>query len=315
MTLIAGAPNMAKSQIALDIAARLSNGDNWPDGGRAPHGSTIILSAEDAAADDTLRPRLEAAGADLEHVYYLKAAFTDDGKRRTFSLQADLGALAQKIAALNDVLLVVIDPITSYMGARVDSHRTTDVRAVLEPLADFADQCDVAVLAISHPPKHAPTKAINAVTGSLAFVAAARLVLFAIEEPDSDRRLLVPVKNNLGALPAGLGYRCAQRIVSREIVAPYVEWDRKPVTVSADQALAASASAVGEANKLADAKDFLADELMAGPRLATEIKQRAEAEGITERTLRRARDALHVKVAKDGYQGNWVWRLPTTAAH
>jgi putative DNA primase/helicase len=97
-----------------------------------------------------LRPRLEAAAADLQRVWVLDAVRTKDGKR-SFSLQADLDLLGRKIVEIGDVGMITIDPITSYMG-KIDSHRTTDVRAVLEPLAAFAEQHQVAILAVSHPP-------------------------------------------------------------------------------------------------------------------------------------------------------------------
>src|SRR5262249_36527587 len=119
---------------------------------------------------------------------------------------------------VGDVALVVIDPITSYMGSKIDSHRVTDVRAVLEPLAAWAEEHKVAVLGITHPPKNAPAKAIHALVGSIAYVAAARVVFLAIEEPGSERRLLLAVKNNLAPPAPGLGYALVQTIVSKGIV-------------------------------------------------------------------------------------------------
>jgi hypothetical protein len=53
------------------------------------------------------------------------------------------------------------------VGTICSCHRTTDLRAVLEPVAEWAERQDAAVLAISHPPK-----AMHAVTGSLAYVPA-----------------------------------------------------------------------------------------------------------------------------------------------
>ena len=132
--------------------------------------------------------------------------------------------------------LVIIDPITSYMGTRIDSHRTTDVRGVLEPLGRFADEAGVAVLAITHPPKAAQGSAINSFTGSLAFVATARMAFIATEEPETERRLLLPVKHNLGPKAPGLAYRFEQRIVSKGIVGSHIAWDIAPVTVTADEA-------------------------------------------------------------------------------
>lgn len=81
LTLIAGDPGLGKSQIGIDLHARLSSTAYWPDGtSRAPIANSIILSAEDAASD-TLRPGLEAADADLQRVWILDAVRTKDGKR------------------------------------------------------------------------------------------------------------------------------------------------------------------------------------------------------------------------------------------
>jgi hypothetical protein len=84
LALIVGEPELGKSQIGTDVIARLTTAELWPDGGSAPSGSAIVLSAEDAA-EDTLRPRLEAAGADLDRVHILRAVYTGE-KRRTFEL-------------------------------------------------------------------------------------------------------------------------------------------------------------------------------------------------------------------------------------
>jgi len=308
LTLIGGDPGIGKSQITIDSTARITKGGTWPDGGRAAIGSVIMLSAEDSAKD-TLRPRLEAAGADLERVHALKAVIAED-KQRTFNLQADLTALGEKVRAIGDVSLVIIDPITSYMG-KIDSHQTTDVRGVLEPLAAFAEKFNVAVLAITHPPKASQAKALHAITGSLAFVAAARLVFIAVEEPEtsSGRRLLLAVKNNLGPPAAGLGFHLVQRIVSNGIVASHITWDSTPVTTTADQALAASSTGT-TAQALDEADDFLRDELAAGPRAVREIKASALGAGIAWRTVRRAQQKLGIKPHKAGLKEGWKWTLP-----
>lgn len=308
LTLIAGDPGLGKSQITADIAARVSIGNQWPDGGTAPSGSSIILSAEDSVAD-TLRPRLEVAGADLRRLHALRAVVGEAGQRRTFSLQADLALLGQKVKEVGDVALVVADPITSYMG-KIDSHRTTDVRAVLEPLAEFAETHNVALLAITHPPKATQAKAMHAITGSLAFVAAARLVFIAVEESDTDRRLLLPVKSNIGALVPGLGFSLVQATTAGGIVASHVVWDHMPVTITANQALHAAAESNKGDQPLREAEEYLRDALVAGPVPAKQVEKEATDLGIAKRTLKRARQRLGVEAHKDGYQGTWMLALP-----
>jgi putative DNA primase/helicase len=309
LTLIAGDPGMGKSQIALYVAARISKGARFPDGNTTAAASALVLTAEDAAKD-TVRPRLEAADADLTHVHRLKAATFKDGARTIFSLQHDLAALGKKLKEVGDVALVIIDPITSYMGSKIDSHRVTDVRAVLEPLADWAEGHKVAVLGITHPPKNAPAKAIHALVGSIAYVAAARLVFLAIEEPSSERRLLLAVKNNLGPLAPGLGYALVPTTVSKGIVASHVAWDSTPVSMSANEVLATGAE-VGRATS--EAKQFLLDELLGGPRPVNDLKKAATTAGLSWSTVRRAQTRLNITAHKTGLEGGWEWRLPEDA--
>jgi putative DNA primase/helicase len=113
-TAIAGEPGGGKSQLSVYVAATISRGGEWPCGeGRAPIGNVIIFNAEDGA-DDTVVPRLIAAGADRTRVHIVNAVLQEDGKgRRTFNLQADLALLEQEIANIGNVALVIIDPISS----------------------------------------------------------------------------------------------------------------------------------------------------------------------------------------------------------
>jgi len=162
------------------------------------------------------------------------------------------------------------------------------------------------------PPQAAQAKALNAVTGSLAFVAAPRLVFLAMEEPGTERRLLLPVKNNLGPKAPGLGYSLGQRIVSKSIVASHVLWDSAPVTMTADEALAASNNG-GDQRAMTEAKEFLREELADGPRAADEIKKAASAAGLSWRTVRRAQERLGIKPKKAGLKEGWIWQLPEDA--
>jgi putative DNA primase/helicase len=319
LTLLAGDPGLGKSQIATYIAARITGADEeWPDGGRAPLGNVVILSAEDDIAD-TIRPRFEAAGANLDGVEVITGVRTKENGRRTFSLQADLALLGAKVCEFGNVRLVIIDPITCYCG-KVDGNSTTDIRGLLAPLNEFAEHYRVAVIAISHPPKSAPGgKALYAVTGSLAWIAAARTAFTVAEDADMPgRRLFLNSKNNLAPLAAGIGYRLVQRIVGKPgqgVPASYVDWDNAPVTVTADQALAAAAGGSETREAGRDAEEFLREFLAGGPMPAKEGEEHARALGIAPRTLDRARKKLGVLArrkseGKDG-KGQWLWSLPS----
>src|SRR5262245_54154495 len=106
LALLDGDPGVGKSLLALDVAARLSRGGYMPDGTAAadrPH-VTLFLSGEDGAAD-TLRPRAETTGGDLDRVLIVSSA---DGPLPRFP--ADAPALEDLIRA-HRADLVVIDPV------------------------------------------------------------------------------------------------------------------------------------------------------------------------------------------------------------
>ena len=130
------------------------------------HPQSFICS-EDGIAD-TIRPRAEAAEADLRLLHVFKSTLIKDGKSKSFNLREDLDMLGAAIKSVENVSLVVVDAITSYMG-KIDSHRTTDVRAVLEPIAEFAEQHGVSILGVTHPPKAASGNATKGIHGQLRF--------------------------------------------------------------------------------------------------------------------------------------------------
>jgi putative DNA primase/helicase len=131
-------------------------------------------------------------------VHILEAVREDDEGHRSFNLQLDLPELEKTIEQIDDVLLVIIDPITSYLG-KVDSHKNADIRSVLEPLGKMAAKRHVTIIANTHLSKAAVGSANSRVIGSVAFVNHARAAFIVTADPeDSGSRLFIPSRRISG---------------------------------------------------------------------------------------------------------------------
>jgi hypothetical protein len=303
-TLFAGDPGLGKTLVALDIVARVTRGTEWPDGAALEHpGSAIILSAEDDAAD-TIRPRLEAAGADLSKVHQLQAVRrvkkSGETSLEQFSLETDLVELQHAAVSLGDLRLILIDPLSAYLGG-TDSHVNAKVRALLSPLADVASALDAAVVGITHLNK-STSPALYRASGSIAFVAAARAVwLFAKSPDDPLERLMLPGKMNLAPEQTGMAYRVG---VNQGV--PIVDWGG-PVSASADAVL--EPEGAERRSERLETMEWLRERLADGPVAQRTLRRDAARDGLSYATLRRAKDALEVVIEKSGYQGPSQWRL------
>ena len=319
LALVVGMPDEGKGQILYYSAATVTRGGEWPCGeGRAPKGRVLLLTAEDNI-HSVVVPRLLAAGADLDQVEVIQMVEAD-GSKRMFSLVTDLPLLRQKIEHLGDVKLVLVDPIASYLsgGAGKKDYRgnTVDVRSVLDPLVDMAAELNVAIMGVMHfNKKQDVTNVMLRTSDSLAFTAIARRVYGAIDDPENGRKLFVKGKNNIADRALSdktLAYRFASKKVGideetgKDISAPFIVWDDDHVDITADEAMSATKSPAARD----EAKKFLADMLADGPVLATEVKDAASENSISERTLKRAKQELGVQAEKDGATGKWSWHLP-----
>ena len=314
-TTVAGEPGTGKSQVTVAITATVTTGASWPCGeGRSPVGNVILFSAEDGAAD-TIVPRLIAAGADRERVHIVSAVRNADGGRRALDLQSDLALLEQKIAEIGDVALIVIDPVSSYLG-RADSHRNSEVRAVLEPISEMAERTRVAVLTVTHFSKtgsNTTTKALHRFIGSIAFTGAPRAAFAVIDDAEHEgRRLILAAKNNLAAEPQGLAFRLEQQIIDHDIPASRIVWEGAPVAMSANDAMAAEAAGTEARTLKAEAIEFLKAALANGSLAAAEANRMARDHGLPAKALRSAREALGVKIERDGFGpgSQSCWSLP-----
>ena len=313
LTLLAGDPGLGKSFLSLDIASRVTRGSAWPDdcAAKVNPGSVVLLSAEDDL-EDTVCPRLQAAGADLTKIVSLSAARdTRDGLARPLSLGRDLAAVRDAVAALPDCRLVVIDPISGYMGDS-DGNNNIDVRALLYPLAELAAERRLAVVAVTHLNKKAVGKAIYRAMGSLAFVAVARAAWGVICDPDNEaRRLFMPLKHNLAPKVKGLSFALE---TAENQATPRIVWDSNPIDRPIDELLRPPAfnfEAQAYRDKMGHTTEWLRELLTDGPRSRKDIFFWALIQSHSESQLYRAAEKLGVVKTKKGMDPDtWEWSLP-----
>lgn len=315
LTLLVGRPGEGKSFLTTDMAARITTGTPWPDGSECPQGSVIFISAEDDPGD-TIRPRLDAHHADCRKVHLLSAVrrVSEDGNARDvmFTL-ADVAALETALKAHPDCKLIVVDPIGSFLGGDTDSHRDNEVRSVLAPVAKLAEKYGPAVLVVAHRRKGAGSNADEMALGSRAFTGIARAVWHLSRDAENkDRRLLLPGKNNLAPEGDGLAFTIGGG-------PPAIAWEREPVAMSADDALAvenggeSGAKPGPEPEARRAAADWLRKLLACGEVEAGKVKAEATSAGLAWRTVQRAADELGVIREKNSFSAGWQWRLPKTA--
>lgn len=185
----AGSSTQGKSPVTLDLAARLSRGGIWPDGTPNTVGprSVVILASEDDWAD-TMIPRLMLAGADLDRIIQVSMTTVKgmEEHERNLTLDADLEHLIDAIREEGNVGLVIIDPITNYLG-KVSMNKEDEVRGLLMPLAIACQDLDVCVVVICHVNKRSDTSsAQQRIMGAGAFFGISRGAFFFENDKDEE---------------------------------------------------------------------------------------------------------------------------------
>jgi AAA domain len=308
LALVDGDPGLGKSAMILDLAARVSVGKAFPDGAECEPSGVVLLSAEDGLKD-TIRPRLDSAGADVERILSLATVPDENGHERYLSIPEDLVLIEKGIRRVGAGLLIV-DPLMAFLSSETNSHRDQDVRRTLAPLAGLAERTGVAVLVVRHLNKTSANNPLYRGGGSIGIIGAARMAFVVGKDPqDENRRVLASTKNNLAIPPASLvfGLKEAERGCVR------VNW--LGISDVSAKDLLATPQDQEHADARSEAIEFLKEVLIDGPVAASQVKEEAEDAGISERTLARAKKAVGVISYREGEtgergKGQWLWKLP-----
>jgi archaellum biogenesis ATPase FlaH len=292
ITLLEGDPDNGKSLITMDLAARVSRGTLDILGTVGPLGTVdgvVILNAEDGLGD-TVRPRLDAAGADLTKIRAIHPIKTDN---TLFRIPDDIDLLEREIEYV-DAGLVIIDPLSAFMKG--DPNKDNEVRKALTPLADMASRTGVAVVVVRHFNKNVDTKALYRGGGSIGIIGAARSALAVAKHPnDDDANVLVAQKGNLSRKADTLSYTIGEA----DNGAPCILWG-DIVNLNADEVLTGDTRVSEEARARVWLETYLED----GPKPSKNVTKDAEVEGIAERTLKRAKSGI-----ARSYRDGVVWMM------
>lgn len=310
ITLISGDPSAGKSVLSCELAARLTTGREWPDGPACLEPSTVLLACAEDDSEDTIRPRLDAAGADCANVVLIER-MNSPAARRPWTL-GDVAPLLELLPTLSPrPSTLIIDPISSFIPRGIDSNKDTDVRLLLDPWVGVARENDLAILLIGHFNKtngSDPASAIYRASGSIAWQATARSSWAVVVDPEcEDRRFFAPVKRQLSKCPSTLAYRVISAPSNPAI--PMIVWEPAPVQLDAEQLIGSRRGAKGHAQRAAS--DWLKEKLAPGPVSATDLELEAGQLGFSWRTVQRAKDKLGVLSTKPN--GQWWWELPASA--
>lgn len=279
ITILQGDPGNGKTYITTNFASIVSNGGKFPfTDVNVDIGKVILQNGEDGK-NDTLKPRLEKAGANCKNIFIINE------DEELFSLVQ----LDRLEASLKEYCpsMMIIDPIQRYIG-EIDMNSANQVRMALAPIGNLAEKYNVAIILVMHMNK-GQVKALYKTLGSIDMVGIARSMLTVGKTIDTNERVLCQTKNNLG--PFG-------KSIIFEINDNGIEWIEERDNVTSEDIVIP----IGKKPK-EKAKEYLIDRLSNGPVPSIELQKEANELGISPATLNRAKKELDV----NSYQNDKKW--------
>lgn len=287
LTIIQGDPGDGKTTMVLNLAAKLSKGEALDENMKVTDPVNVIYQTAEDGLADTVKPRLELAGADCERIIVI------DESDKSLSMVDE--RLEQAIVRTGARLLI-LDPIQAYLGGGMDMNRANEARDMTKKLGALAEKTKCAIILIGHMNKASGNKAAYRGMGSIDFFAVARSVLLVGRvEGESNTRAVVQIKNNLAAFGHPKAFALSE---------DGFKW-LGDYEITVDEVLG---GITPKANKMEQAKQMLRElaETQSAV-LSNEIFDRANELGISKRTLENAKKELGVQTRK--INNAWYWEL------
>lgn len=307
LSILEGDPGVGKSSLVLDIAARITRGWKLPgDDRQMPPADVVIFAGEDEPSQ-TIRPRLDNAGADTNRVFYLDTSAGDNGPSYPLSLPRDLDALDNILSSLRPKL-VLIEPIMMFFGGDTDTNSDSHVRVVLSKLKAIAEKHSTAILLGRHLTKAKDTDPMYRGQGSIGIIAAVRFSFIATFDPydtEMKKRVLIPVKQNASEPAPSLTYS-VETVEGSD--AARIEWHGVSDLTKDD--LGNSHLSEADRNALMDAIEWVRHALRNGPVRPAEVKQQCGKDGFEFSEIKRALAAEKVGRKYNSFQNQWEYQYP-----
>ena len=287
LTIIQGDPGDGKTTLVLNIAAKLSKGEGLDENMQIAEPINIIYQTAEDGLADTVKPRLELAGADCEKIMVI-----DESDKSLSMIDERLEEAIVKTGAR----LLILDPIQAYLGGGMDMNRANEARDMTKKLGALAEKTKCAIILIGHMNKAAGNKAAYRGMGSIDFFAVARSVLLVGRiEGEANTRAVVQIKNNLAAFGHAKAF---------EVSESGFQW-LGDYEITVDEVLGGIAP---KANKMEQAKKILRElaEIQNSVQ-SNEVFELAEEHGISKRTMENAKKELGIKAKK--INNVWYWEL------
>ena len=287
LTIIQGDPGDGKTTMVLNLAAKLSKGEALDENMKVTEPVNVIYQTAEDGLADTVKPRLELAGADCERIIVI------DESDKSLSM---VDERLEEAIVRTGARLLILDPIQAYLGGGMDMNRANEARDMTKRLGALAEKYKCAIILIGHMNKGSGAKAAYRGMGSIDFFAMARSVMLVGRiEGQSNLRAMIQIKNNLAAFGHPKAFELAE---------DGFHW-LGDYEITADEVLGGM---VPKASKLEMAKQFLREQAERTQKiLSTEIIEFAAQEGISKRTLETAKKELKIKA--EHCNNNWYWNL------
>lgn len=296
ITIIEGDPGEGKTTLVLKLAAALSRGLPLPcDDDKEYEPIHIIYQTAEDGIEDTIKPRLEKAGADCSMIRVI------DETDKELSMTDD--RLEQAIIETK-ARLIILDPIQAYIGATVDMHRANEIRPVLKHLGIIAEKHNCAIILIGHMNKASGSKSTYRGLGSIDIQATVRSVLLVARLRDKPNiRIMAHDKSSLAPTGDAIGFEMTEDN-GMVCIGPY--------DITIDELLSGNE---GRGKKKLDIAENFIKEYFGSNKVipSNEIMMEAAKRSIKRNTLLSAKKKLGITSDKEKAEDGtiyWTWVMP-----